>query len=361
MFKKITATLTGLLIASQSFAWGDLGHAVVGEIAQRNLSPKGKALVYSLIGAEPLGVTATWPDLVRSDSRFAPFANFHFLEIQPGRNFETRDKAERDGNTIVEKVPALLLSKKLSVAQKSILLRYLVHLVGDLHQPLHVGNGQDRGANLCTVKIKNPSGSNVDTNNLHSVWDVTLVDYLKNESRGGPDSPSAGKKYFDYQDLVNYLDKQVAEGKIAFDKDAELKMSAPAWYLETQSFHSVVYPDDKPVEDVRTREYCKVVAPDPKDPTRQIVVDGNFRESSVPTLKDEYIAKALPVIKRQLVLGGLRLAKIINEIADKSPGLKPWTEASEKAYFDGILLKNDERGPSSSKKKLVDTDLSCEH
>src|SRR5690606_26393967 len=118
---------------------------------------KAKKFVRQIVGIEPLSTSATWPDQVRSDSRFADyetFASYHFTTIPYGYTFDTIPSTrlvKKDSHTILSKVPKLLLDPNVSIEIRQIWYRYLVHVVGDVHQPFHVGSGWDRGANLCKI------------------------------------------------------------------------------------------------------------------------------------------------------------------------------------------------------------------
>src|SRR6185437_16951518 len=150
--EKLVVIALALVLSNLAFAWGDLGHQAVGEIAERNLTPEAKKMVQSILGVEPMAVAATFPDKVRSDPRFKDFTPYHFLEIPDGYDYENMpasERAEKDAHTIISQVPALLKDPKVSRDRKMTLLRYLIHVVGDVHQPLHVGNARDMGANLC--------------------------------------------------------------------------------------------------------------------------------------------------------------------------------------------------------------------
>src|SRR4051812_2098917 len=72
-----------------AYAWGDLGHQAIAEIAERRLDADGRALVFSIVGADPLAYAAIFPDVVRSDGRYMDygtgFADYHFFEIPPGK------------------------------------------------------------------------------------------------------------------------------------------------------------------------------------------------------------------------------------------------------------------------------------
>lgn len=174
-----------------AYPWGDLGHSTVGYIADYKLSKRARNLVYQILGPEPLAVAAVFPDHVRSDNRYNGFVLYHYIEIKLGKRYadlKVADRADKDADTIISEVPEMLMDKKLSREQKMILLRYFIHIVGDVHQPLHVGNGLDRGGNLCDIKWVNPMTGKTETDNLHSFWDDKIMTYMEEDFLKGADS-----------------------------------------------------------------------------------------------------------------------------------------------------------------------------
>ena len=160
-----------------AFCWGITGHRVVAEIAQRHLSSKAKKELKKLIGRENLAMWANWPDFIKSDTTHTwdAASKWHYVNI-PG-NLSKEDFMNRLQNlpgenlyTQIKAMAAQLKDKSLPNEKRVIALRFLIHFVGDLHQPLHVGREEDLGGNKISVTW-------FDRNtNLHSVWDNALVD-----------------------------------------------------------------------------------------------------------------------------------------------------------------------------------------
>lgn len=321
--KIATSVLATTLVSSVALAWGDLGHQTVGEIAQRNLSPKGKRLVEEILGHGPLAEAATFPDLVRSDEDYKDFASFHFVEIDPryDGSYSKIPSALRekiDANSIISGVSRKIFSttgaKKFSKNQKMDLMRYLVHLVGDVHQPLHVGNGYDRGANWCNVKYTVGKGdkAQIKSTNLHSFWDSVLVEevfYVQKEKSPSYKMPS-WKGYKELADLI------IADQKSLKTKAIE---SAPAlqWYKESQALHSKAYIDGNTSLHPSQREYCMRLI---KDANGKPVVDEKGVSKTVKATgaveaTPEYMAEASEIIKTQIMKAGLRLSHVINTMA----------------------------------------------
>lgn len=166
-----------LLIPAPAYAWGALGHRLVARLAYGQLSPQARAQVAELLSgeAEPtLAGIANWaddlrdnnPDLGKRTSRW------HYVNIA---SHDCAYKAERDcrnGDCVVEAIQrqsAILADRNKPKAERLRALKFVVHFVGDVHQPLHASNTNDRGGNDFQVNYRG-QGSN-----LHSVWDSGLL------------------------------------------------------------------------------------------------------------------------------------------------------------------------------------------
>lgn len=174
--KKVLALCLCLVFMSFSttkddFRWGQIGHRTVGHIADGMLSKKAKKQVKKLLGNATLAEVSTWMDEIKSDRAYDYARSWHYATIPDGETYESVETPE-DGDVIwaIEKIVKELKEGDLSREDQATNLKFLVHLVGDIHQPLHVGNGQDRGGNDEKVQW---FGSNT---NIHSVWDSRMID-----------------------------------------------------------------------------------------------------------------------------------------------------------------------------------------
>ena len=166
------ATAAGLLMSSSSaFAWGFDGHRLVAEEAFPLLTPAAQAAVARLLKLEP-GATfisiATWPD----ESRLPGTGSWHYVNF--GRDDNCTYSAPKhcaDGACVVQAIErqAAILASNAPDAEKLIALKYVVHFVGDAHQPLHAGYADDKGGNTYQVQFAGRG------TNLHSVWDSGLI------------------------------------------------------------------------------------------------------------------------------------------------------------------------------------------
>lgn len=357
---KFTSFLAALLTLAAvapgvAFGWDDMGHEVVGEIAERHLTPKGKAWVYEVLGGEPLAIAAIFPDKVRDDVRYSKdgektgwdFAPYHFYEIPYGKKAEQmapRDRAKKDAEVIISDGYDQLGRVATTREQKAILLRYFVHVVGDVHQPLHVGNGRDRGANWCYVKYEHAedivqklkaalpasgrgNGSSAQGSrpyftkvNLHSLWDGNVFEYVKNDwiaSEFAKLKTVEEKRkyypgYFKYINVADLIEEEF-KGQIGEIQKAA-KAPVTAWYNESQALHQLVYPgEEAKLKDPSERAYCDLV-----DKSKEGGKDKRVTPSTpLPELNRAYMERAKQIVKRRLLLGGYRLANQINELAER--------------------------------------------
>jgi len=169
--KKNLLAFIYLLTFQTCFGWGGTGHRAVGLIAERNLLPEVKIKLEKILGGESVAMVGTWMDDVRSDSLYADMAAWHWVTIETGQTYESSPKNPKgDAIMTIERLIAALKSKKLSAKQETEYVKMLVHLIADIHMPLHVGCCDDSGG--AKVRIK---WFGVDTN-LHRVWDYEMID-----------------------------------------------------------------------------------------------------------------------------------------------------------------------------------------
>ena len=184
---KILAVYT--LLFSFVLGWGKTGHRITGKIAETYLTKNAKTQIKKLMGHHDLSRMSNWADEIKSDPDWEIANDWHWCTITDGEPY----KKDKYSGKAVEKVNEfinVLKNKRSKKEDKQIALKFLIHLIGDLHQPMHVGNGKDRGGN--DIKLK---WFNAPTN-LHRIWDSDLInlqelsyseysDYLLlNEDRG---------------------------------------------------------------------------------------------------------------------------------------------------------------------------------
>jgi hypothetical protein len=168
------ALCAGLVAAaSPAAAWGPIGHRVSAELAERNISGRTRAQVEEILGSERLAEAATWPDEQRSnpDAFWRETASpFHYVTLPPGqRADQLAHPPEGDAASALERFTAVLRDPAASRDDKARALRFVVHIVADLHMPLHAGKPGDRGGNDVKVLWFDAP------QNLHWVWDEGIL------------------------------------------------------------------------------------------------------------------------------------------------------------------------------------------
>jgi len=169
MKKLFNFCLIGLSVALIS--WGFKGHRAIATIAQKHLTSNTAYVVSAYLKGEGMADVATWAD----ENKNKATSPWHFLNLPLGLNHEQFVQAvqQSDNNTYtaILKTEATLKDKTLSPEQKNEALKYLIHLVGDAHQPMHISRKEDKGGNTIQVRFDNKG------TNLHSLWDSKLIDH----------------------------------------------------------------------------------------------------------------------------------------------------------------------------------------
>lgn len=244
----------------QSKAWGVLGHRIVGEIADYYLSPDAKKEIKFLLGNESVGMASNWMDFIKSDSTFRYLGNWHYLNIKGGLSqpeFESWVQKDTSTNayTKIIFVSKELKNKIISRDTRAMYLKILIHLVGDIHQPMHVGRLEDQGGNRIRLMWFN------DNVNLHQVWDDRLINFQQ-------------LSYTEYTKAINFTTKE--------QRKAWQSEPLHNWFWQSYAHAEKIYADIKP-EDKLSYNY-------------------NF--------------KYIDVVNKQLLKGGIHLAGLLNEIFD---------------------------------------------
>ena len=138
---------------------------------QQHLGKKAKKAVYRILGTESLAIASTWMDDVRSDHAWDHTRDWHWVTIPDGGTYASAERNPKgDVVEAIGRMQALLRSDTVPAERKREHLRMLIHMVGDMHQPLHVGRGDDKGGNDLQVQWMK-KGSN-----LHRVWDSEMIE-----------------------------------------------------------------------------------------------------------------------------------------------------------------------------------------
>jgi hypothetical protein len=257
------------LMPSPAFAWGKTGHRVVAAIADTQLSGLARARVEQILGpGESLDEAANWPDEMRSAPE--PFwqktaTPWHYVTLD-GIIY---DHAPPEGDAIeaLSRFRKTLQDPNASLADKQLALRFIVHLVGDLHQPLHVGKCCDKGGNDVRVTwFGKPT-------NLHAVWDSQLVD---DEQLSFTEMAAKLERHISPEDVVKWWD-----------------INPRDWISESAEIRDTIYPTARDMPKGKKRKKGEPVLPD---------------------LSYSYVYRFTPVMERRLSQGGVRLAAYLNAL-----------------------------------------------
>lgn len=260
MKRALTAVFALLLAPAAANAWGPNGHRVVGRIAEHHLTDEAKRAIQCLIGLEGLAQASTWADEIRSDPDWKKAEPWHYISIDDNETLETTAR-NPDGDVLeaMQRFEAVLRDPQAVPQAKREALKFLVHFVGDVHQPLHVGRRDDLGGNRVEVMWFR------EATNLHSVWDSHLIENEK----------------LSFSDFAEFIDHPTFE---------ELKTWQGSTYVDWL----------RESKDLRGRVYQ--------------IGDGK--------LSYEFAYQNIPLVKRRLLQAGVRLAGLLNAIfASSEPSI----------------------------------------
>jgi hypothetical protein len=155
---------------SPSLAWGPDGHIIAGLAAQPLLCDAATAEILTLGNEQSLAELGLWADRIRGDPQWQHAAPWHFVNISDdGDPRRPAAGAVENVVTAIDRFQRSLVSDSLSEEERGVALRFLVHFVADIHQPLHVGRAEDRGGNRIEVTYQDVA------TNLHAFWDSHAI------------------------------------------------------------------------------------------------------------------------------------------------------------------------------------------
>lgn len=249
------AGLALLLVSPSVLAWGQVGHRVTGVIADQHLSGYARARVAQILGAESLAEASTWADFMRSNpNQFwqKTASPWHYVTVPPGKTYtDIGAPPQGDAMTALKRFTADLKNPDTPLRDQQLALRFLVHLIGDLHQPLHTGNGKDRGGNQFGLSFYG------EVTNLHWVWDVGLIE----------------KEMLSHTEWVERLNAHLSQDDVIAWWDPD----PLTWIAESAEIRESIYPEEREV-------------------------------------RWEYSYQHIATVRRRLAQAGIRLAAYLNEI-----------------------------------------------
>jgi len=151
--------------------WGATGHRTVGDIAEKHLTKKAKKKIDKILQGEGLAFVSTYGDDIKSDNKYKKFYTWHFVNFPFDTDYND-SKKDPNGDIVMGITYCIEVLKNENSTQedKVFYLKFLVHLIGDLHQPMHVGKAEDKGGNDFQVLWFN------NETNLHRVWDSNMIE-----------------------------------------------------------------------------------------------------------------------------------------------------------------------------------------
>lgn len=257
MKKSILTLVLLTAVCLNTFAWGQKGHDVTAYIAEQHLTPAARAAVESLLDGKSIVYWANWLDNASHQRPLAYTKTWHYKNIDEGVRYEEAPaNPAGDALTAIKSRIEILNDPNATAEERRLALKILIHVVGDLHMPLHMGHATDLGGNRIKVKFFNRD------NNLHAVWDSSI--------------PESAHKW-SYTEWQQQIDRANPA-----DEAAIISGSVDDWAKETVAIASDVYTYFQP--------------------------DCNISYNEV--------ARWTPTVEQQFLRGGLRLAHLLNSIFD---------------------------------------------
>lgn len=260
----LTLLISAIFASTDCNAWGQNGHRVVGKIAESHISENTKAALIPYLNGESLAQVSTWPDEMRSapgDFWQKKSSRWHYINADDDAKFSFNHEHTEHKESVTNILEGIhysikvLKDDKASLAAKQFSLRFLVHLVGDSHQPFHAGRAEDRGGNRIKVSFFNQQ------TNLHSLWDTKLVE---NENLS----------FTEYAQFINTNNSELI---------SEYLHSTPtSWLEESHNLALQIY------------------------------------KSTDENISYDYIFTNTPIVKTRLQQAGIRLAGLLNTLFDPS-------------------------------------------
>lgn len=248
-----------LALSTDCFAWGANGHRIVGEIADSYLTKKARKAVYEILGSESIAISSNWADFIKSDSAMKYLDSWHYINLKAGldyANFEAILKNDTSTNayTKLNFLIGELKKKELSAERKLFCLRMLIHIEGDIHQPMHVSRAEDLGGNR--IKLFWFS----DATNLHALWDEKLIEHQQ-------------LSYAEFAKNINHTNRQQ---RIEWQQQPMEQWFFESYQLSDKIYKSITQPEQR--------------------------------------LGYRYNYDYLTTLQQQLLKGGVRLAGLLNEL-----------------------------------------------
>ncbi len=244
-----------LSVSQSAWAWGKIGHRVTGEMATQYLSPKAQAAIAELYPNHTLAEISALADFNRSNP--AEFwqkesTAYHYVTVPDGKTYAQVGAPEKgDAYTALMMFSNHVINTRLSAAERQTALHFIVHIIGDLHQPLHVGNGNDRGGNDVRLEFF------WERSNLHRIWDSGIIEQQK----------------LSYTEYTDWLSRKMTATTVA----GWMESDPMVWIKESYDIRQGIYTTNE---------------------------KENYR----------YVYQHLDTVNQRLAQGGVRIAAYLNEL-----------------------------------------------
>ena len=254
--RRLFVVVLATLLPVVSFAWGAKGHDIVAYVAEKNVSKRTLRAVEEVLGGHSMVYVANWMDNASHTEVYAYTKTWHYVNVDPEEGSYLNSKKEAKGDVVVaiDGIVSNLKSGELTPMEERAQLMMLIHLVGDMHCPMHAGHKNDRGGNGTKVKY---FGSQ---KKLHSVWDSEIIESAHRWS------------HTEWQEQIDRINKK--------QKRAIMQGTPNDWIEECVVLASDVY----------------------------------ARSTTGENLSYDYVAYYSPIVEAQLLKAGIRLARLLEEI-----------------------------------------------
>lgn len=285
-----SALAVGAISVRGAAAWGSFGHITTAYVASHLVSNTTEAFFKELLGnqdSDYLAKVAPWADSIRYSDEGRWSKNLHFIDAHDTPPTDCSVKLDRDckGGCVISALQNFTqqsLDHSLSVEQRNVAAKFVIHFIGDMHQPLHNENTA-LGGNRIYVHF--------DTHryNLHHVWDSSIVDKLLDGTPGMPHGAAARSVEWSSRLASSITDGEYTDEKESWLKDLDLNdpvNTALAWSSETNKL------------------VCKYVLPEGEEAIRNQELGGAYYEA------------AAPVVQKQIAKAGYRMAAYLDKIVE---------------------------------------------
>ncbi len=238
-----------LFTSNNCLAWGEKGHAIVAEIAFNYLDANTKKIVLQYLDGMSIEEAANWMDDIKSEKKYDYMRKLHYINADKGQNIIPNNEENIVG-ALTKTIDELKNYKSLSKEDIKIKICIIFHLIGDLHQPLHVGYGEDRGGNSFQINFYGRG------TNLHSFYDSGIIEY-----KGLTLSECLKSKIYTKEEI-----------------SAIEKIDVVDWANQSRKYLNIIY---------KTNDH---------------------------KIDDTYVNTNYPIIKDQLLRAGIRLSSVLKDV-----------------------------------------------